>query len=112
MLNVLPFEQRLSFIVFHVHEVADGFDTCFLFNCLGKFFVHDLEQGRISDPDALDDHLTQLHGQNDGLEESQGGNYVDEGMNQLENDGQNFIQLRVELFREFGPEEVQKEQGF
>ncbi len=91
LFNVLPFEQRLSFIIFHVHEVANGFETSFLLDCLGEFFVHDLEEGGVSDPNALDDHLAELHGQYDGFEESQGGNDVDKWMDELENDGQNLI---------------------
>jgi hypothetical protein len=58
---------------------------------LGEFFVHDLKEGGVSDPNALDDHLTELHGQYDWFEESQRGNDVDKGMDELENDGQNLI---------------------
>ena len=70
-LDVVSFEERLSFVIVHVHKVVDGFDAGFLFDGFGKFFIHDLEESGIGDPDALNEHLTELHCQDNWFEESQ-----------------------------------------
>lgn len=57
----MSFEERLPFVIIHVHEVAYGFDAGFLFDGFGKFFIHDLEKSGIGNPDALNEHLTELH---------------------------------------------------
>jgi hypothetical protein len=69
-LDVVSFEERLSFIIVHVHEVTDCFYTSFLFDTFGKFFFHDLQESRISNPDALYEHLAELHSQNNWFEET------------------------------------------
>jgi hypothetical protein len=69
-LDVMSFEERLSFIIVHVHEVNDGFYTSFLFDSFSKFFIHDLQERGIGNPDSLNEHLAELHSQNNWFEET------------------------------------------
>jgi len=81
-----PGEKLLAYVVFHVHEIGDLFNSSILLEHLYRVSVESwkLEQGALFAPHGLHNHLRELHGQESSLKEAISADDVDHSMHQFD----------------------------